>query len=77
MPIYRIIQSNSNRTAACVQSTFFASSNDEALSKLNKYNDSYHNIFSYLWLEIYNELTHTYDIIKNTDNNNNNNNNSS
>jgi hypothetical protein len=68
MPIYRIIQSNSNRTAACIQSTFSAPSDQEAFKKINKYNDLFEYMFSYLWLEKYNDTTDSYEIIKNVTN---------
>jgi hypothetical protein len=68
MPIYRIIQSNSNRTPACVQSTFSALSDQEASKKLDQYNEIYEYMFSYLWLEKYNDYTNSYEIIKNVTN---------
>lgn len=68
MPIYRIIQSNSNRTAACIQSTFSTTSDQEASKKLNKYNETFEYMFSYLWLEKYNDTTNSYEIIENITN---------
>lgn len=70
MPTYRIIQSNSNRTlpTTCIQSTFSSVSDQEALKKLDKYNEIYEYMFTYLWLEKYNDTTNDYEIIKNINN---------
>lgn len=64
MPIFRILQSSTNGSPACIQSTFYEISNQFAYNKLEKLINAKENTFSYLWLERYNEQTNEYEILK-------------
>ncbi len=64
MPIYRIIQSSTNGKPACVQSTFYESSNQAAYKKFEQLVNNQEYTFSYLWLEHYNTETNAYEILK-------------
>lgn len=64
MPIYRIIQSSTNGSPTCIQSTFYEISDQTAYNKFEKLVNSQEYTFSYLWLERYNEQTNEYEILK-------------
>lgn len=69
MSVYRIIQSSTNGSPSCIQSIFYAISNQAAYNKFEEVVNAKEYMFSYLWLEYYNTETNSYEILKYPPNN--------